>query len=49
MSIKSILEIVWGRYGLAGAAVVVVILVALDQLYGYGLAGMITAFLAGGQ
>jgi len=41
MTIKSILEIVWGRYGLAGAVVVVVVLVALDQLYGFGLAAMI--------
>lgn len=49
MTIKSILEIVWGRYGLAGAVVVVVVLVVLDQLYGFGLAAMIGAFLGGGK
>lgn len=44
MKLRSILDLAWGKYGLIGAVIVVVVLVALDQLYGYGLGDMITEF-----
>ena len=45
MSIKSILEIVWSRYGLGAVVVIVAVLVVLDQLYHFGLGGIISGIL----
>lgn len=45
MSLKQIMEVVWSRYGLAGAVVVLVCLVAIDQLYHIGLGEMVAGWL----
>lgn len=47
MSLKSILSLVWGKYGLIGVVVILACLVALDQMYGIGLGEMVTSFFGG--
>lgn len=44
MSLQKMLQLVWGKYGLAGAVVLLVCLVVLDQLYHFGLGEMVKGF-----
>lgn len=47
MNLKSILGLVWGKYGLIGVVAILACLVVLDQMYGIGLGEMIKSLFGG--
>lgn len=45
MDLKSMLGLVWGRYGLIGAVVLVAVMIVLDQMYDIGLGDLVRGVL----